>query len=145
MSKDKIQVKYNLLSEDAKLPQKSNPYSVGFDIFCIEDLEIRPHKTKKINTDLCIVSPPGTYVRIVDRCSVAFNLNLHVFAGVIDNNCSRAIQVLLHNFGNTTIFILKGHRIAQLIFEKNETNVEFIKENNFENTICGRSFASTRD
>jgi len=62
--------------------------------------------------------PEGTYSCIAPRSGLAWKHGLSVGAGVIDQDYSGDIWVLLFNHGNTTVTINKGDRVAQLIPEK---------------------------
>ena len=117
-------VEYRLLSSRAKVPTKATPGSVGFDLYCSEACQIKPNTCAKISTDLVLHFPPGMYGRIVDRSGLAWNLNLHILAGIIDTDYQGIVKVLIFNLGRRTVHIASGMRIAQIIFEKAATLTE---------------------
>ena len=124
LNKVKPAIRYQLLSKNAKTPRKGTPMSAGFDIFSAEEYTINPHTTAKINTDLVVLCPPGTYARIADRSCNAYTNNIHIIGGVVDADFRGAIQVLVHNLGSEPFTFLHGFKIAQIIFEKIHDAIE---------------------
>jgi dUTP pyrophosphatase len=132
-----------LLSPLAKVPTRGSEYSAGYDLYSTEELDIFPNERKLIKTDISLDIPNGLYCRIAPRSGLAFKNGLDVLAGVIDEDFSGNIGVILINHGDKTFHINVGDRIAQIIFE-NYTPVTFniIKES--KNTNRGTNgFGST--
>ena len=63
-------LKVQLLTDDAKLPDKSTPYSAGLDINSAIDKTILPGE-HIISTDIAIEPSPQTYAQICNRSSFA--------------------------------------------------------------------------
>lgn len=108
-----IQVK--LLNDEAKLPTKTNASDAGFDLYSTLDADILPGQRKLLPTGVSMAIPAGYYGRIADRSGNAFNLGLHVLAGVVDSGYRAEIKVLLVNLSDVPVEIKRGHRIAQII------------------------------
>ncbi len=106
------------LSQDATIPSRATPGSVGLDLSGVEELTIPPQGKALCKTDLRIVLPPGTYGRIAPRSGLAWRNHLVVGGGVIDPDFQGNVKVVLFNLGDEGIKIKKGQRIAQLICEK---------------------------
>jgi len=105
---------------------------------------IKPGKTQKIETNVGVVLPPGSYGRIAGRSSVSmkgvfvvgvfikidfiyeipFKLCINYIhesifvGGVVDRNYKGSIGVLMHNSTPEDFKINRYDRIAQLIVEK---------------------------
>ena len=114
----KPSIKVVRLSQDATIPVRATPGSVGLDLSGVEDLTIPPQGKALCSTDLRIILPPGTYGRIAPRSGLAWRNQLVVGGGVVDPDFQGNVKVVLFNLGDEGIRIKKGQRIAQLICEK---------------------------
>ena len=112
-------IKVVRLSQDATIPSRATPGSVGLDLSGVEDVTIPPQGKALCKTDLRIILPPGTYGRIAPRSGLAWRNQLVVGGGVVDPDFQGNVKVVLFNLHCTEgIKIKKGQRIAQLICEK---------------------------
>ncbi|MBN3283260.1 DUT protein, partial [Polyodon spathula] len=74
---------------------------------------------QKVLTDLQVRVPTGGYyARIVPRSGLASNHGIQIGAGVVDEDYTGIIWVILFNMGSEVFSIKEGDRIAQLICEK---------------------------
>ena len=110
-------LKFVKTSKNATSPTKGSPLSAGYDLYSAKDLVILAQNVGIIPTDLKISVPSGTYGRIASRSSLSVK-NVHVTAGVIDEDYRGPLNIVLHNGGFTTFTVKKGDKIAQLICEK---------------------------
>jgi dUTPase len=94
---------------------KTHPLDVAYDIHAKETTHITPGKVFKINTNVKIKIPTGTYARIAERSSLA-SKGISVGGGVIDPNYTGEIICLMSCLDEYTI--VSGDKIAQLILEK---------------------------
>ena len=62
--------------------------------------------------------PPGTYGRIAPRSGLALKRNIDIGAGVIDEDYTGPVGVLMINNGSQDFKVNLGDRIAQLILER---------------------------
>jgi dUTP pyrophosphatase len=106
-----------LLNADAKVPTKADPGAAGYDIYSTESVEISPSSRMLVSTGLSVSFKPGMYLRIAPRSGLSVR-GIDVGAGVIDSSYRGEIKVLLINNSVDPIFLKKGDRIAQGIFEK---------------------------
>lgn len=120
------------LSENAQIPTRASPGSVGYDLYSIEDMHILPYQRGIVCTGIAATIPMGVYGRIAPRSGLAVKHGVQTGAGVIDPDYTGELKVILFNHGSEKFEIKKGDRIAQLILEKCETplidEVEEIKD-----------------
>jgi dUTP pyrophosphatase len=119
-----------LLRDNAKLPTKGSEYAAGYDLYAATDkvgfddwtthasIEIPPHETKMIPTDIAIAIPNGMWGGVFARSGLATKQGLRPAncVGVIDSDYRGEIFVALHNDTNETRYVYDGDRIAQLVF-----------------------------
>lgn len=119
-------VQIKLLSENAKVPIKNHTDDAGFDLYTPISFALEPGSHKLIKLDIAISDfPPNTYARVAPRSSLGVK-GVILHAGVIDSNYQGNIGVILSLCNNSQpIQFNIGDRIAQLIFEKYDPNVEF--------------------
>ena len=118
MFEPKITLKFMKLSEKAQAPKKGSIRAAGFDLFSAVDVEIGSNDQAMISTDLKVAVPRGTYGRVAPWSGIAVDYNVHVGAGVIDEDYRGPLIVVLFNLGTRPFFVKQGDRIAQLICEK---------------------------
>ena len=106
-----------VLNENATVPQKATPGSVGLDLHSSHDATIYPGQRVVISTGIAMTFPDDTYGRVAPRTGIAVKHGIDVFGGVIDPNGSE-IKVVLYNSDRNPYVIRKGYRVAQLILEK---------------------------
>jgi dUTP pyrophosphatase len=106
------------LDKTAQLPTKGSPLSAGWDVFCIESVDIPSGRQALLNTGLSINVPPGWYARVAPRSGLAVKHGINVHAGIIDADYTGEVRVALINHGDDTVEFRKGDRIAQLILER---------------------------
>lgn len=106
------------LSAFATLPTRGSSRAIGADLYSAR-FEVVPAKGKAlIYTDIAVMLPQGTYGRIAPRSGLALHRFIDVGAGVIDEDYTGNIGVVLFNFADTDFMVHVGDRIAQLICEK---------------------------
>ncbi len=109
-----------------ELPKRSTLHSAGYDIAIIEDMEIKPGEIKSGITGIKAFMMDDEVLKMYPRSSLPRNYHLTIpnNVGIIDKDYygndlnDGAICVTLHNFGNKTVFLKKGERVAQGIFHK---------------------------
>ncbi|MEM5820962.1 MAG: dUTP diphosphatase [Candidatus Aenigmatarchaeota archaeon] len=109
-----MELKVKKLVKEAKLPERKREGDAGLDLYCIEDVIIKPKEIKLVSTGIAIEIPKGYFGLIKDRSGLATK-GLHVLAGVIDENYRGEVKVVLVNLSDEEIKIEKFSRIAQLI------------------------------
>lgn len=142
----RVRVLFKFLNKHAKIPTKGTPDSVGYDLYSSEDIFIRAGERNLVGTGLAFdVGSRNGYARLAPRSSLALS-GIDIGAGVVDFVYRGEIKVLVINNRRNPgdyLFIKKGDRIAQMIFEKT-LNVKMLKSNFLSKTKRGEGgFGST--
>lgn len=114
------------LYDEYKLPIRDSKQTAGYDIYLLEDLEIKPNNIVKLPTGIKAYFNDDEVLLIVVRSSTGFKYNIRLVnqVGVIDadyyNNESNEghIFIKIQNEGNETVRFKAGYAIAQGIFLK---------------------------
>ena len=109
---------YEKLSDQAKVPKRATPGSIGLDLFTPIDIFIPPKQQVLIPTDLILVPTQGYYVRITSKSGLAFKYGLSVEGGVVDPDYRGNVGVLLRNNSNVGHTLKQGEAMAQVIMER---------------------------
>jgi len=112
------QVKFKKLSPKAVLPTRATPRSAGLDLYSPVSIYVKARRRVLINLDLQIELPKGYFGKIESKSGVALLFGLHIGAGVIDQDYSGNVAVLVHNLSESNHFIFQGDPIAQLIIQQ---------------------------
>lgn len=102
---------------DAQLPQRQTQGSVGYDLHSVENVSIEPRGRALIDTGIGIKLPSFTYGRVAPRSGMSVK-GTDVGAGIIDQDYTSCIKVLLFNHTDKPFEVKVGERIAQLIIER---------------------------
>ena len=89
--------------------------SAGYDLYAPEDISLPPHVVTKIPLGFATAFPLGNVGHICDRSSLG-SKGIHVFGGIIDADYRGEWAVLLYNGQSFTQEIVKGDRVAQVLF-----------------------------
>lgn len=109
---------YQKLNENATIPTKATPSSVGLDLYMIAPFTIIPaFSTTLIDIGIRFIFPPNTYGRIASKSGLALHNGIIVITGVIDPDYQGSVHVVLHNLTALAILIPKSQACAQLILE----------------------------
>merc|ERR1719471_2502474 len=107
------------------------------------DYEIAAHGKVIAKTDLQIRVPDGTYGRIAPRSGLAAKHFIDIGAGVVDQDYTGNVGVVMFNHNDVPFVIKKGDRVAQLVCEK-ISYPELEEVQSLENTERGEGgFGST--
>ncbi|XP_023312159.1 deoxyuridine 5'-triphosphate nucleotidohydrolase-like [Anoplophora glabripennis] len=117
-SLQKTTLKYIRTVPDACAPLKATSKAAGFDLSSISSCTVPARGKLLIDTGLKIQLPDGCYGRIAPRSGLAVKKFIDVGAGVIDQDYTGVIKVVLFNHSDEDFLVKKGDRIAQLICEK---------------------------
>ncbi|MBU1020287.1 MAG: dUTP diphosphatase [Firmicutes bacterium] len=132
---------------DIQLPKRSTLHSAGYDISIIEDLTIEPGEIMLGITGLKAYMQDDEVLLVYPRSSLPrrYHLTIPNNVGIIDKDYygnidnDGAIFISLYNFGKETVFLKKGERVAQGIFQKylispNEEQVVNVRNGGFGST-----------
>lgn len=130
------------LTSSAKIPSKGSPKSAGYDLYTVEEYELKPGERKLFKTGLSIAINTGLYGRIAPRSGLALKNGIDVMAGCVDCDYRNEIGVLLINLGTEPVKIDSTKAIAQIIFE-NYTDVQFTTVDTLDETERKGGYGST--
>lgn len=102
------------------LPEYKTNLAAAADVYSVEEKIIEPKSTAIISTGLFMRPDPGYCIRVLSRSGLAFKNGVFVLNadGLIDEDYSDEIKVVLANFGEEPYRVKEGDRIAQLKIEK---------------------------
>lgn len=111
---------FKKLSEESILPTKSNDNSAGIDFYSTEDIRLLPFSSNTISTGISWnpTKNPNDFLvwwlNIRSRSGMAIKKGIECStAGVIDQDYTGGIKILLKNDNDKIFDIRKGDKIAQ--------------------------------
>ncbi len=121
-----FQIVKEYLDKDIEIPARKTKLSAGYDLASAIDLKIEPGEMKLAPTGVKAYFENDEVLKIYIRSSMAVKCGLTLMnnVGIIDadyydNEKNEGhIFVPIKNLSDETIFIKKGERIAQGIFQK---------------------------
>lgn len=131
-----IKIKKLQHGSDLPLPSFATPGSSGVDLYAAVDkpLILQPGEISLIPAGIIVEIPPGYEGQVRPRSGLALKHGIGIVnsPGTIDSDYRGEVAVILINFGKSPFTILRGDRIAQMIFHRVEaaTIVEVTKVNN---------------
>jgi len=123
-------ISFTKLREDAIIPSKATPGSIGLDLYSVESYVVFPGQRVVVSTGVKATLPEGggVYGRIAPRSGLAVKHGLDVGAGVVDPGDTSEIRVVLFNHDDHRPFVIRpGYRIAQLILERAVDPVDVVE------------------
>ncbi|OCL08845.1 dUTP diphosphatase, partial [Glonium stellatum] len=136
-----LQVQF--LSDKAKAPTKGSIFAAGHDLYSARNIVIPARGRARVDTDIAISVPAGTYGRVAPRSGLAAKHGIDTMAGVIDADYRGQVGVILANLSDEDFEIKEGDRIAQLIVEKIEMPDVVVVEKLAESVRGAGGFGST--
>ncbi len=116
---EKIKIEFQKLNPDAIVPSYGTSFAAGADLYSADDdTVINPGDTAFIHTGFAIAIPEGLVGLIYARSGMACKRGIAPAnkVGVIDSDYRGEIIVALHNHGKDEVTIVKGERVAQIVF-----------------------------
>lgn len=114
---DDDKLKIQKLNDNAIIPVKGSKLAAGYDLYSIDAVTIPPLSRVLVNIGLSITTPEGTYGRIAPRSGMALN-GIDVGGGVIDQDYTGPLKVILINNNDDDFKVVEGMKVAQLVCEK---------------------------
>lgn len=108
-------MKVKLLTKTAKLPVRGSSHAAGSDIHADESLVLKAGERAKISTGVAASAFKGYYINVEPRSGLALKYGIQVLGGIVDEDYTGEIFVILYNSGDEDLEINLGDRIAQLI------------------------------
>lgn len=125
---DVLKVRVARIHEAARLPEKGSDLAAGFDLHCVERIEVAKGRTEMLPTGLVLAIPPGWEGQVRCRSSLGRKgLILPNGVGTIDADYRGELLVLAHWIGQADSFVVEaGERIGQLLI-KRVPNIRFVE------------------
>ena len=109
---------------DLPLPSRQTTGSAGFDLASAEpDFVLAPGERRLVSTGLVVEIPAGIEGQVRPRSGLALRhgITMPNAPGTIDSDYRGELRVILQNLGTEPVTIVRGDRIAQLVFARYET------------------------
>jgi dUTP pyrophosphatase len=120
--------------EKGIMPTRGSMYSVGYDLYCPDNIHLPRFSVVKIPIKIKLELPLNLWGQILSRSSMAAK-GLTTQGGVIDPDYKGEISVLIYNSNNYHENINAGDKIAQIVFHQsilcNDENNVLRGENGF--------------
>ena len=137
-------LKIKKLDNSATIPEYKSSQASGMDLYSLYDSVIHPNGIQIVETGIAIELPKGYEGQVRPRSGLATKgITVMNTPGTIDNDYRGEIKVILINHANTSFFITRGDKIAQLVIAKTyKVDLEEVEELN--ETVRGEDgFGST--
>jgi len=104
---------------DLPLPSRATPHAAGYDVRSTEPaVVLDPGEIRLVATGLVMELPPGVECQVRPRSGLALKhgITLPNSPGTIDPDYRGELKVILQNLGRDPVTLVRGDRIAQLVF-----------------------------
>lgn len=108
---------------DLPLPSRGTPRAAGYDIRSAEDeVVLQPGEIRLVSTGLVMELPEGMECQVRPRSGLALKhgITLPNSPGTIDPDYRGELRIIMQNLGTKAVTLIRGERIAQLIFARFE-------------------------
>jgi len=118
-----IEVHFRRLSSnpDLALPGRATPQAAGYDVRSAAlDFDLAPGEIRLVPTGLVMELPDGVECQVRPRSGLALKhgVTLTNSPGTIDPDYRGELGVILQNTGREPFRVVRGERIAQLVFHR---------------------------
>lgn len=139
-------VKFAAITEDAVIPKQAHSTDAGFDLSSTTRVDIPPGASLLVGTGLKMAIPEGWCGQINPRSGLASKSKIAIGARVIDSSYRGEVMINLINNGHDTFEVVKGLRVAQILFIPVLTLTETVSEDSLDETVRGTGgFGSSGD
>lgn len=121
MTPSKIKITFHSNHPNAKLPTQAKDGDAGFDIYAIQDIQLKPHSVTVLETGISVAnwetdqdSNQHFFLKIEGRSGLA-SKGIFPVGGIGDNSYRGQYKVALANVNSETYQIKTGDRIAQFV------------------------------
>lgn len=116
-------VRFRRLSHnpDLPLPSRATEHAVGYDVRSAEeDFILSPGEIRLVSSGLTIELPQGIECQVRPRSGLALRhgITLPNSPATIDPDYRGELRVIMQNTGPDSVSIIRGDRIAQLVFAR---------------------------
>ena len=144
----KLDLKYTKLDKDAVEPTYNYEGDSGFDLYSIEEVEVKPFGRALISTGLAFDIKDGYEIQVRSKSGLAINQGLFVLnsPGTVDSGYIGEVKVIIFNTNPESFTIKKGMKVAQGVLSPvvNGKWVNLLKKTQITNKERGENgFGST--
>lgn len=111
-------LKYKLLSNDAKAPVRGTHGSSGLDVFSPIDITIPAWQDALIPTDVAFDIPFGWDLAVYNKSGISTKKKLFKGAELIDSDYTGNVHIHFFNFSDEDVHFNKGDKISQLVMRE---------------------------
>lgn len=120
-----MQIVIKRIDTELPLPRYHTSGAAAFDFYSRETMTISPKEIVRIPSNFIIATPPGYFLMIAARSSLASKKGLMLAngIGIIDSDYAGEndeILISVYNFTDQPVIVERGERIAQGVFVKIE-------------------------
>ncbi len=129
MTRAVVQVRRLPHHDGLPLPARQTAGAAGYDVASAEpDFTLQPLERRLVRTGLALAIPPGFEAQVRPRSGLAVKhgLSLPNTPATVDSDYRGELMVAMINLGTEPVAVLRGMRIAQLVFQRVET-VELVE------------------
>ena len=108
---------------DLPLPERATPHAAGYDVRSAEpEVVLQPGEIRLVSTGLIMELPDGMECQVRPRSGLAlkYGVTLPNSPGTIDPDYRGELRIIMQNLGPEPVTLLRGERIAQLVFARFE-------------------------
>ncbi len=116
-----MNIKFQKISKDAKIPSFAHEGDAGMDLYSNEDASIAPGEIKAVSTGIKMELPNGYVALFWDKSGLALKKGVKTMGGVIDSGYRGELKVIMTNLSKEILEIKKESKIAQMIIQKFES------------------------
>lgn len=109
----KMLVGIKKLDDNAKIPTYADGGASGFDFYAVHDLTIASGSSGIVGTGVAFEIPTGWEIQVRGRSGLAFKNDIIAHFGTIDESFKGEVKIKLFNFGDKSLQIKTGDRVAQ--------------------------------
>ena len=103
------------LHHEAKAPSRKTSGSAGIDLYALQETTVPAHGRTLTRTGVRVDLPANHYGQLFPTSSLSLKTGLQVGAGVIDQDYTGEVLVLLLNNTPDEVIIAKHAKIAQMV------------------------------
>jgi dUTP pyrophosphatase len=113
----KLDVGYEVLDSEMKLPTYAYETDSGFDLRSTIEVTLKPFERSLVPTGLKIDIPENYEIQVRTKSGLAINKGLMVLnsPGTVDQGYTGEIKVILINLSNETQVVERGMKVAQAV------------------------------
>ena len=122
--RQKLCLKFKRLTPTAKAPYKASDGAACVDLFVSQTETIYPQRGQEkaylIHTGIALDIPKGYHAEVYSRSSTGRDTKFRLAngTGIVDNDYTGEVMLLVENIGPYVVRLYEGDRIAQLMLVK---------------------------